>query len=188
MRREQLEHAIRAACQIIEMPEVIVVGSQAILGTYSEDVLPEEATMSMEIDVMPIAEDNDVVIELGDRIEGVAGELSPFESTHGFSIDGVDMSTSALAAGWGDRLVKVQNINTAPPSGEPQFTGWCLERHDLCAAKLCAYREKDQNFVGALLDAELIDSEVLTERLSHMPDDFSDAAARGARWLSERVS
>jgi hypothetical protein len=34
MRRDQLEHAIRAACQIIQHSEVIVVGSQAILGTY----------------------------------------------------------------------------------------------------------------------------------------------------------
>ena len=34
MRRDQLEHAICAACQIIGRPEVIVVGSQAILGTF----------------------------------------------------------------------------------------------------------------------------------------------------------
>ncbi|UMG91167.1 helix-turn-helix transcriptional regulator [Nocardioides sp. TF02-7] len=33
MRRDQLEHAIRTACQIIEQPEVIIVGSQAILAT-----------------------------------------------------------------------------------------------------------------------------------------------------------
>jgi hypothetical protein len=32
MRRDQLEHAIRTACQIIDRPEVIVAGSQAILG------------------------------------------------------------------------------------------------------------------------------------------------------------
>lgn len=30
MRRDQLEHAIRTACQIIEQPEVIIVGSQAV--------------------------------------------------------------------------------------------------------------------------------------------------------------
>jgi hypothetical protein len=36
MRRDQLEHAIRTACQIIGRPEVIVVGSQSILGTFSE--------------------------------------------------------------------------------------------------------------------------------------------------------
>lgn len=33
MRRDQLEHAIRVACQITQQSEVIVVGSQAILGT-----------------------------------------------------------------------------------------------------------------------------------------------------------
>ena len=36
MRRDQLEHAIRTACQIIEQPAVVVVGSQAILGTFTE--------------------------------------------------------------------------------------------------------------------------------------------------------
>lgn len=40
MSRDQLEHAIRNACQIIDHPEVIVVGSQAILGSYDESQLP----------------------------------------------------------------------------------------------------------------------------------------------------
>lgn len=44
MRRDQLEHAIRTACQIIQRSEVIVVGSQAILGTYDESQLPTAAT------------------------------------------------------------------------------------------------------------------------------------------------
>ena len=52
MRRDQLEHAIRTACQIIERPEVIVVGSQAILGSFHEDELPADATMSVEVEVM----------------------------------------------------------------------------------------------------------------------------------------
>jgi hypothetical protein len=49
MRRDQLEHAIRTACQIIGNPEVIIVGSQSILGTFREDQLPADATMSVEI-------------------------------------------------------------------------------------------------------------------------------------------
>jgi hypothetical protein len=52
MRRDQLEHAIRAACQIAGINEVIIVGSQAILGTYAEDELPFYATRSAEIDVI----------------------------------------------------------------------------------------------------------------------------------------
>jgi hypothetical protein len=39
MRRDQLEHAIRTACQFIGRREVIVVGSQSILGTGSPAVM-----------------------------------------------------------------------------------------------------------------------------------------------------
>ena len=57
MRRDQLEHAIRTACKIIERPEVIVVGSQAILGSFREDELPADAIRSVEVDILrsPIA-------------------------------------------------------------------------------------------------------------------------------------
>ncbi|MGQ0623166.1 MAG: hypothetical protein ACT4PP_00685 [Sporichthyaceae bacterium] len=111
MRRDQLEHAIRTACQIIGQSSVLVVGSQSILGTFSEDELPADATMSIEVDILPIADDNDETARLADLIEGVAGEFSPFEELHGFSIDGVDLETSVLPAGWRERLVKVQNAN-----------------------------------------------------------------------------
>jgi hypothetical protein len=53
MRRDQLEHAIRTACQIIGHEAVVVVGSQAILGSFAEDELPPEATMSIEIELFP---------------------------------------------------------------------------------------------------------------------------------------
>lgn len=186
MRRDQLEHAIRTACQIIHAPEVIVVGSQAILGTYREDELPAAATMSVEVDILPIAADNQQTARLADLIEGVAGELSPFEQLHGYSIDGVDLETSALPDGWRSRLVRVQNANTAAPSGQPRFTGWCLDKNDLSVAKLCALREKDQNFVAALLDAGLVDPVVIAARLPSVPDRFQPNANRAADWLQSR--
>lgn len=183
MRREQLEHAIRTACQIIGRAEVIVVGSQSILGTYREDQLPADATMSVEVDILPVAVDDEETARLSDLIEGVAGEFSPFEELNGFSIDGVDLETSALPAGWRDRLVKVQNANTAGPSGEPQFTGWCLDKEDLCVAKLCALREKDRNFVIALLGVGLVDPEIILARLLAVEDRHRAAAHRAATWL-----
>lgn len=115
MRRDQLEHAIRAACQIIGRPEVIVLGSQAILGTFREDELPVRATMSGEVDILPIADSNEETKQLANDIEGVAGEFSPFEELHGFRIDGVDLNTSALPEGWRDRLVKVQTPTRLDP-------------------------------------------------------------------------
>lgn len=59
MRRDQLEHAIRTAWQIIQRPEVIVVGSQSILRTYDESQRPAAATMSIEVDILPIVDSND---------------------------------------------------------------------------------------------------------------------------------
>jgi len=183
MRRDQLEHAIRTACQIIGRPEVIVVGSQAILGTFREDELPADATMSVEVDILPIADDNAETARLADLIEGVAGEMSPFEELHGFSIDGVDLDTCALPDGWRGRLIKVQNANTAAPGGVPQFTGWCLDKEDLCVAKLCAMREKDRNFVAALLRAGLVDAPIVLARLATVPAGYRAAAERAAGWL-----
>ena len=183
MRRDQLEHAIRTARQIIGRSEVIVVGSQAILGTFSQDELPADATMSIEVDILPIADDNDETVRLADLIEGVAGELSPFEELDGFSIDGVDLETSVPPAGWRDRLVKVQNANTTHASGWPQFTGWCLDKEDLCVAKLSALREKDQNFVAALVRAGLVDVATILDRLATSDARHAASAQRALKWL-----
>jgi hypothetical protein len=86
---------------------VIVIGSQAILGTYREEELPAAATMSVEVDILPIAAGAEETERLADLIEGVAGEFSPFEELHGFSIDGVDLTTAVLPERWRDRLVKI---------------------------------------------------------------------------------
>jgi hypothetical protein len=58
MRRTELEHAIRAATEIIALDRVIVIGSQAILRSYVEDELPGEATMSIEVDIAPLHDDD----------------------------------------------------------------------------------------------------------------------------------
>jgi hypothetical protein len=50
MTREQLAHVLRAVSQLTGDPDVVVIGSQSILGSYSEDELPPEATGSMEVD------------------------------------------------------------------------------------------------------------------------------------------
>ena len=81
------------------------------------------------------------------------------------------------------RLVKVQNANTAAPGGEPQYTGWCLDKEDLCVAKLCAFREKDQNFVAALVRFALVDRKTILNRLSAVDEHYRPAAEVAASWL-----
>lgn len=57
--------------------------------------------MSVEVDVLPIAESNASTAELADLIEGVAGEWSPFEEQHGFSIDGATLTLRSCRQGGG---------------------------------------------------------------------------------------
>ena len=81
MRREQLEHLLRAASKIAGVTDLVVIGSQAILGTYPEWDLPSAATMSVEAD---LAIDADLArlelgvdeSELADLIDGAIGEGS----------------------------------------------------------------------------------------------------------------
>ena len=50
MTREQLEHAIRAVCDLTNDSEVYVFGSQAILGTYPD--APGALLVSEEVDLL----------------------------------------------------------------------------------------------------------------------------------------
>lgn len=108
--REQLKHAIRSACQIVEQPGVIIIGSQSILATWPEYALPDEATQSQELDVCPLADDD--AQSLADRLEGAIGEWSTFHETYGFYIDGVGRDTATLPEGFEDRLIPVADDET----------------------------------------------------------------------------
>lgn len=79
--------------------------------------------------------------------------------------------------------MKVQNANTAGPNGEPVFTGWCLDKEDLCVAKLCAFRDKDRDFVRVLIRADLVARHVIAERLFTVSPRYSSAASQAANWL-----
>ena len=51
MTREELEHAIRAACDVADETEVYVFGSQAVLGEHPD--APDGLRMSAEVDIAP---------------------------------------------------------------------------------------------------------------------------------------
>ncbi len=156
MNREQLEHAIRAACDVAGETEIWVFGSQSILGQYP--LAPEPLRFSMEVDVDPKNHPENV-----DAIDGSLGEGSQFHATHGFYVHGVSIETAILSAGWKDRVVIVQNANTLGKSGH------CLEVHDLAASKLAAGRDKDREFVRILLRESIVDSKRLEELIATLP-------------------
>lgn len=156
MRREDLEHLIRAAAAITNQYELVVVGSQSILGAFPD--APAALLRSMEADLYPLRRP-----DLADLIDSAIGELSPFHDQFGYYAQGVGPETAILPAGWADRVVKIQNKNT------DLKTGLCLDVHDLAASKLAAGREKDWAFVKIMLDEKIADPKTLMARIALLP-------------------
>jgi len=152
MKRSELEHLIRAAGAIANDREIVVVGSQAILGQFPN--APSPLVMSAEADLFPLHHP-----ELADLIDGSIGEGSSFHELFGYYAQGVGERTAVLPSGWRDRLIRIENPNTEG------VTGLCLEVHDLAISKHVASREKDLEFTRELARHGMTDSKVLLKRL-----------------------
>jgi hypothetical protein len=157
VKREEFEHAVRAAAAVLGVRELLVIGSQALHASVTGE-LPPEAARSVGVDVAAL--DGDPEGRMADLIDGSIGEASMFHATFGYYAQGVVESTARLPAGCRDRLVRFQTPGT---SG---VTAWCLEPHDLWVAKAVAGRPKDLEFCRALLDRGLVRADRLHERLS----------------------
>ena len=159
MRRDQLEHILRAASTIANDTEVIGLGSQSILGSFSENELPEKAHASIEADVTFFDDDDN---DKSDLVDLHIGEDSRFHETFGYYAQGVNVAVATLPAGWPDRVV------TYTGDGANGAQAHCLEPHDLVVAKLVAHRMKDMEFADALLAAGLVDASTLLERAQNL--------------------
>ena len=150
MNRQQLEHIIRAAADIADDDDVVVIGSQSILAQYPS--APASLLQSMEADVFPRTYPERAAI-----IDGAIGELSMFHETFGYYAQGVAPETATLPQDWQSRLVAIKARSA---------TGWCLDIHDLAIAKLVAGRAKDIEFLQNAAGAGLIDRRVVADRLT----------------------
>lgn len=160
MKRADLEHIIRAAGAIAEADDIVVIGSQAILGSVP-DAAPE-LLMSQEADIYPLDDP-----AKSDLIDGTIGELSPFHETFGYYAHGVGPETATLPSGWRTRLVVVCGSETG------NVRGHCLAPVDLAAGKLLAGREKDMAFVKTMLQHRMVS----TDGLRRVADELSAVQA-----------
>jgi hypothetical protein len=170
MNRQQLAHILRAACEVTGDPDVVVVGSQSILGTYDEDDLPPAATMSMEADLAWQRDSGDR--ERAETVNGAIGELSGFHETNGYFPEGVSLGTVILPEGWQDRLHGWGLASSAPAKA------LFLDKHDLVISKLAAFRDKDRAFAAALIETSLVAPRVLRERVALLPESVPVVVSR----------
>ena len=89
MTRSELEHLIRAAGRIAGDREIVVIGSQAVLGQFPE--APAALCRSMEGDIYPKTRP-----EMADKADGAIGEGSRFHEQFGYYAQGVGERTAIL--------------------------------------------------------------------------------------------
>ena len=153
MKRSELEHLIRAAGRIAGEREIVVIGSQAVLGQFPDAQIALLA--SMEADLYPKSDPR-----LADKVDGAIGEGSRFHEQYGYYAQGVGPDTATLPRGWQRRLVRIENSNTGG------YAGLCLEVHDLALSKYVAGREKDREFTRELARHQMTDRKILLKRLA----------------------
>lgn len=147
MKKQQVDHVLRAAGRITGERQFIIIGSQALHGKHPD--LADEILTSFEVDLM--------ASQRIDRTEwlNVIGVDSPFHETYGYYADAVDANTATLPKGWKGRLVRL------PPGDTGGVRGLCLDPHDLAIAKYAAFREKDLVFTRELARRGIVSQDQL---------------------------
>jgi hypothetical protein len=160
VKRNEFEHVIAAAANIIREDEFVVIGSQAVLG--STLAVPASMLVSMEADIYP-ARNPERAIE----VDGALGDGSPFHRQYGYYAHGVGPETAKAPVGWQERLVRVD----VPPrkSSAQQPVALCLEIHDLVLSKLVAGRDRDIDYAQQARAGGLLDLETMRGRLAGLP-------------------
>jgi hypothetical protein len=164
MNREEFEHVVRAAADVVE-EEIVVIGSQAILAQHPE--APEEMLRSAELDVFPLIE-----VDKADQIDGAIGDGSAFHEQYGYYAHGVGPEAVIAPVGWEDRLVRVELPAAQRKDGT--VVAWCLEKHDLILAKLAAGRQHDQEFVASAIESDLVDTQQLLLGVELLPESHRE--------------
>ena len=169
MTRSELEHIIRAAGDISGEDEIVVIGSQAILGQFPD--APESLRASIEADLFPMNAPH-----LAEDIDAMIGSLSQFQVEWGVYAHGVSPNRATLPRGWESRLVVVENANT---NGR---RGLCLEVHDLVVSKYVAGRPKDYGFNAEVVRLGFVDESTLLARV-----DATEIAPERAAIIRARI-
>ena len=151
MKKQQVDHVLRAAGHITGESQFIIVGSQSLHGKYPD--VADQILTSFEVDLIASQR-----VERTEWLNAI-GVDSQFHETFGYYADAVDLGTATLPKGWKGRLVNL------PPGDTDGVRGLCLEPHDLAIAKYAAFREKDLVFTRELARREITSKKRLLELL-----------------------
>ena len=147
-------HVARALSEITGRKELVVVGSAAVIAAMVEMNGNDFGTEDVDI----FSLDSDDEERFIDEAE-IIGRDSKFHETHGYYADGVGPKTAIMPADWKTRA-EARNV-----PGAPGVVLWVPDMNDVALAKLCAWRDKDIQWLKIAVKEGVIEPAVMASRL-----------------------
>ena len=156
MTKSKLEIMLREAGILARDRDFFLFGSQSLRAVCAN--YPRDFPKTLEADLYPQHHP-----QAWSLLRRQMGRGSKFYRKHGVFLDCVDPALATLPDGWMERLIPFRTPRTGG------VTAWCLEPHDLFASKLVAWREKDQQFLRAMLRHKLARRAIVLRRIDELP-------------------
>jgi hypothetical protein len=158
--RSDLDHILRSARGVTGLDRFVLIGSAAILAWRA--IVPPGMLMTREADLFAYeADDPD---QVADELEGAIGQGSNFDATFGYYCDGVSEQTAVMPTDWAVRSKEYSTENTKGAIAVVPSP------NDIALAKLCAWREKDQDWLSIAYGHRIIDPDAMSSLLDRMPE------------------
>lgn len=167
LRRADVNHVLRAAAAVTRRNRFVVVGTGAVIATTSKP-LPAAMMLTNELDLYADGADN--VDEVSDLIDATIGEGSMFHRTFRYYGHGVGERTALMPLDWRSRAKDYRGAGD-------EILVICPDAHDIAVSKLCAWREKDRDWLRSALQTGILSVDELQELLNReMPAAAPTAA------------
>jgi len=118
--------------------------------------------LSREADMYASDVSEEQAEQISDLLENI-GQLSAFDDTHGYYVDGVGPHTAVLPVDWKER----RKLNA--PRAANGVVAVVPHPEDIALSKLCAGRDKDLDWIGAAHASGLIDLNSVSARVTTLP-------------------
>lgn len=145
--------------------EYVILGSNCVLALAPHTPIPDDMTMSIDVDAFTRA-DPPRIFDLAAHL----GEGSAYFAREGIYLDPVSPSLPTLPDGWEGRLIKLERQG---------LTLLFLDPNDAAVSKYCRGEPRDQRWIRAGVSAHIVSLPMVKQRLAQtrFADDSERARA-----------
>jgi hypothetical protein len=135
MKRSLLVKLFKEARRLSGHTDYVIIGSLSILGVGDQETLPDDMSMSIDVDAYVKSDPG--------RIFDIAGSLcegSRFHVENGYYLDPVSPGVATLPDGWEGRLTRIE---------QDGIRLWCLDPDDAAVSKYARSQPNDLRWIRA---------------------------------------